>query len=371
MNFKKNFPKVILLFICVLFSTACAYGQEAYVTTTPSSTNVAYGQSTAVTIHYRLAVPNTVGLPPLQFTSTQGNFVFNDQIIGTVPLPLTTTTNQGTEVLTIPRNVVETVFRGSGSSFRYYRNFRANLPPSPVGGGPTTISVDGYVVLNITPGSIAAFSIKRIELYFDGMQKRNEIMVDRNFKGLKAYADLYYNGSGFLNGYWEVDGLIIERVNRFVPTGGKVTLSTPNVPDLPTFDPGYHIVKFIVTNPATSFEVPEMVYWVKGTEEPVIRALALIKPADGMDIPTDFLFEWEKTEKASVYLISFARVEDKKVCFSALTRDASYRIPPSVLAEYLSPGGKYLWLVKGFDTENNIIAESGIQSFNLKDAAKP
>jgi hypothetical protein len=223
----------------------------------------------------------------------------------------------------------------------------------------------------LAAGSVEAFSLKRIELYFDITQKQNEVMVQRNHQGLKAYADIYYEGSGILNGYWEVDGLIIERVNRVVPPGGKVSLTTPGVPDLPTFDPGYHIVKFIVTNPATSFEVPEMVYWVKGTEEPARHVLTLLKPENGMTIPPDFLFEWEKTKTASVYLISFARAEDKKVCFSALTRDTSYRIPPPVLAKYLCPGEKFFWSIKGYDKENNTIAESSLQSFSFKEAGKP
>jgi hypothetical protein len=223
----------------------------------------------------------------------------------------------------------------------------------------------------LAASSVEAFSLKRIEIYFDITQKQNEVMVSRNYQGLKAYADIYYDGSGILNGYWQVDGLIIERVNRFVPPGGKVTLATPSVPDLPTFNPGYHIVKFIVTNPVTSFEVPEMVYWVKGSEEPTKRVLALLKPKNGATIPPDFLFEWKKMDKASAYLISFAKTGDKKVCFSALTRDTSYRVPPSVLADYLCAGEKYLWSVKGFDTENNIIAESGFQSFAIKEVIKP
>lgn len=222
----------------------------------------------------------------------------------------------------------------------------------------------------LASGHVEAFSLKRIELYFDVTKKQNEVMVQRNYPGLKAYADIYYNGSGILNGYWEVDGLIIERVNRFVPASGKVTLATPSIPDLPTFDPGYHIVKFIVTNPAASFEVPEMVYWVKGTEEPARRILTLLKPENGMVISSDFLFEWKKLDKVSVYLISFAKAGEKKVCFSALTRDTSYRIPPSVLADYLCPGEEFLWSIKGYDTENNVIAESGFQSFSFKNDGK-
>jgi len=227
------------------------------------------------------------------------------------------------------------------------------------------------MLICIDSGRAAVFSLKRIELYFDITQKQNEVMVERNHKGLRAYTDIYYNGSGILNGYWEVDGLIIERVSRLVPPGGKVTLATPGVPNLPTFDPGYHIVKFIVTNPATSFEFPEMVYWVKGTTEPGRQVLTLLQPQNGMTIPPDFLFTWKTMDEASVYLISFARTKDKKICYSALTRNTSYRIPPSVLADYLCSSGKYYWSVKGFDKKSNVIAGSGFQSFYLKGGAKP
>ncbi len=235
---------------------------------------------------------------------------------------------------------------------------------------PVLVLVPALLMIPALVGSAEAFSLKRIELYFENRQKQNEVMVPRNFEGLRAYADIYYTGSGILNGYWQVDGLIIERVNRFVSSEGKVTLATPAVPDLPTFSPGYHIVKFIVTHPATSFEVPEVVYWVKGVEEPRRKVLVLLRPLDGMVIPPDSLFEWEKMASASAYLVSYIRSGDEKACFSAMTRDTSYRIAPSVLALYLCPGGEYLWSVKGYDTENNIIAESDRQRFFLQKTAK-
>jgi hypothetical protein len=113
------------------------------------------------------------------------------------------------------------------------------------------------------------------------------------------------------------------------------------------------------------------VYWVKGTEEPSRQVLTLIGPKEGAAITPDALFEWEKMNNASVYLISFTKPDKKKVCFSALTRDTSYRIPTSVLAEYLCPGGEYLWTVKGYDKGKNVIAESGTQRFILRKATKP
>jgi hypothetical protein len=373
MSTKKNPLIVLVLILALLFSVTAAYG----VSTTPSSTNAAYGQSTSVVIHY-YAFPGQITINPdgggtivpIAPTSSGGDFCLpgagpfgaqSCESIGYVYVPLTTVNGRASEVLTIPRNVVETAFRRGYNTFTYRRYFTNAHENDPY----------ATMTIRIVPGSIAAFSLKRIELYFNDGQRKNEIMVDRNFKGLKAHVDLYYNGSGLLNGYWEVDGLIIERVNRYVPPGTKITLTTPNIPDLPTFDPGYHIVKFIVTSPETSFEVPEIVYWVKGTEAPVLRALALLKPTDGSEVPPDSLFEWEKQDKVSVYMISFAKAEDNKVCFSALTRDATYQIPPAVLTDYLSAGQKYLWMVKGFDTENNVIAESSVQSFLLQEAAKP
>ena len=354
-------PQRILQLFALIMTLLVTASAASAVMTTPSTVNAAYGQSTSVTVHYMLSSAQTNPV-----TSTQGIFVFNDAIIGYVHTPLTTTF-RASEVLIIPRQIVERVQKAGGTSFIYRRNFSA--PQTPVGG--PGFSEDGAVIIRITPSGVAAFSLRRIELYFDNVQRRNEIMVDRNFRGLRAYADIYYNGSGFLNGYWEVDGLIIERVNRFVPSGGKVTLATPNVPDLPTFDPGYHIVKFVVTSPETSFEVPEMVYWVKGAEEPLQQALALLRPADGQDIPPNFLFEWVKMDRAAVYLINFAGAEDKKVSFSAMTRDTSYRVPPAVLADYFRSGTRHLWSVTGYDTENNVIAESKVQSFYFREEVKP
>ncbi len=352
--------KKTLLFICMLITACFSIDSTSYgASTTPATVNAAYGQSTTVALHYTFPVVAGAGAT---ITSPYGQFCLTGSLmacdsIGRVNMPLTTTTALASEVLTIPQAVVERALQRGFNSFTYERNF--------LNGGFHSLKI------NITPGSVAAFSLRRIELYFDHMQRKNEVMVQRNYRGLKAYADIYYNGSGILNGYWEVDGLIIERVHRFVPSGGKVTLATPSVPDLPTFDPGYHIVKFIVTSPETSFEVPEMVYWVKGTDEPAKRSLVLTTPQDGADISTDFSFAWEKMKKAAVYLISFAKEDDKTVCFSALTRDTAYRIPTPVLSQYFVAGKKFLWSVKGYDTENNVIAESGARSFFFREATKP
>ena len=362
MKFMKRTLRILMFVLTLVWGANSANALS--ISTTPASVNAAYGQSTSVAIHYRFDTPLQQPL-----LSPNGRFFFNDTLIGTVNRSLNCRYT-ASEVLTIPQHIVETVRRAGGSSFTFSRNFHGTVHSSP-SVGPDYFSADGNVTIHITPGSVAAFSLRRIELYFDNLQRKNETMVPRNFKGLRAYADIYYNGSGMLNGYWDVDGLIIERVNRFVPSGGKMTLATPDIPDLPTFDPGYHIVKFIVTAPAASFEVPEIVYWVRGVDEPVKRPLVLITPQDGSDIPADFSFTWEKMEKAAVYLVSFSREEDQSVCFSALTRNTAYQIPPPVLSRYFTAGKMFLWSVKSYDTENNVIAESGAWRFSLPEPPKP
>jgi hypothetical protein len=82
--------------------------------------------------------------------------------------------------------------------------------------------------------------IKRIELYFEN--NRPEITIDKDYQKLKTYAKITFAYSGLLEGHWEVDGKIISRVSEHLTTGNIVFLETPDALQLPTFDPGTHVV---------------------------------------------------------------------------------------------------------------------------------
>lgn len=344
--------KYLTLLILITLVTSLAHGD---VSTSPSSVNVARGQSTSITITYSFSGVAVDGV----FTSPTGYFLPD---LGTNPVPLSVTIVKGSgrvsETLTIPLSVVERAFRQGMGRFTYQRTFILQKEEK--------VSETAMVNIRITPETIAEFSLRRVELYFDGKDRRPEAIVNRNFKGLKAHTDIYFNGSGFLQGYWEVDGRVIENISRHVTFGAKVTLSTPDIPGLPTFEPGFHIVRFVITNPQPPFELPQIVYWVTAREEPVKRIISLITPKDGAAILPEDEFRWDKTEGISVYLITFIKADDETIVFSALTRESSYKIPQSVFSGFFSKDMKYLWKVKGFDAENNIIGESVVWSFSFK-----
>ena len=91
------------------------------------------------------------------------------------------------ETITVPVSVVERAFRAGSGTFVYQRVFISGTLPSQT----ATVNV------RITPESIAEFSLRRVELYFGGKDRKVEAIVTRNFKELKAHTDIYFNGSGF------------------------------------------------------------------------------------------------------------------------------------------------------------------------------
>jgi len=207
--------------------------------------------------------------------------------------------------------------------------------------------------------------VRRIELYFDN--NRPEITIDKSYQRLKAYAKITFQYAGLLEGYWEVDGRIISRVSEHLTTGNTVILETPEVPPLPTFDPGTHVVKFIVTNPADkTFPLPSMLYFVtaQGSTNPQ-TALKLLSPVDKAFLKYGPpIFSWEKLGAKATYTVQFYRDPASTPFFSALTTDTSYTLPYAVLRDVFKPGVKYYWRVKG--GEDRVEGESPLREFRFR-----
>ena len=121
---------------------------------------------------------------------------------------------------------------------------------------------DGYLIKGMLPPAIGSTSLEitRVELYFEN--HRAEITTERNFPRLKAYALVRSTGSGLLQGYWKVDNQILSQVSQQVTAGQTVILETPEVPPLPTFNPGTHQVRFEITSPSTTIPLPRALYFV-------------------------------------------------------------------------------------------------------------
>jgi hypothetical protein len=227
--------------------------------------------------------------------------------------------------------------------------------------------VSGQMTLQITTEALAEFQINRLQLYFEN--RRAETTIKRNYPNLKAYADIRFTGSGLLKGFWEVDGRILSHVHLHLVYGRTITLETPDIPPLPTFDIGTHRLRFIITSPLLDIPVPEAIYFV--TAEDYKKAfvhLKLISPEDAAEIDyAPVTFRWEGRDVTVVYLIEFFEGDEEKPLFSAYTRKSEYLTPTFIYEKLFSPDKKYYWKVKGFDMETNIVGESFMNRFIFKE----
>src|SRR4030042_1353364 len=209
-----------------------------------------------------------------------------------------------------------------------------------------------------------AFSVNRIELYFEN--RRPDITVKRN-EPINALVDIKYTGSGLLQGYWEVDGRILSHVNQHLISGNSITLQSPKTPMIPTFDTGTHIVKFVITSPASTVPLPSVLFFVVPTDyagKPVVIKLVSPKRKSMLEY-APVKFEWEKFDSKASYSIQFFKGPKEKPVFSICLFETSYTVPESALKRIFIPGEKYYWRIIGCCTENNL-GESQLREFTFK-----
>ncbi len=292
--------------------------------------------------------------------SPGGSFMAGSETIETSPVTLTMNVRNGSgtasETIMVPVRVLERVMNKRLTGFTYVRNFSGST-------GAFSASVN----FTIATEAGADFDIKSIGLYFEN--RRPEATVEQNIPNLRAYADIRSVGSGLLEGYWEVDGRILSKVSMHLTFAGTVTLETPETPPLPTFDPGSHVVSFVVTNPHVGIQMPSMLYFVvPGSISCSIVQMRLLAPADGAEVAFEQIkFEWEQVKDTSLYLIAFYESRDAKPIFSAFAKRTSYRLPGAVLKSVFRPGKKYFWKVTGFDSKRNVICQNKAQSFVFRE----
>lgn len=323
------------------------------VTPVPSSFAVARGQSSSISTNYQFTGPDTMLVSP------GGSFMVGADTIEVNPVPLSVNILSGRgrapEVITVPVKVLERALERGANRFTYVRNFSAGA-----------MNLTATLSFSVRTEATADFEIKRTELYFEN--RRVETTVERNHRGLKAYADIRFVGSGLLQGYWEVDGRVLSTVNRHLAFGASVTLQTPEIPPLPTFDTGFHTVRFAVTSPVTNIPLPSIRYFVLPKEiKGKPGAIRLLSPENGAEIDySPVKFQWEKRSGTALFFVQFFEHTDSNPVFSAYTKDPAYTLPETVLKGIFSPDKKYYWKTTAFDSENNITAESEVRSFSFK-----
>ena len=326
------------------------------VTTSPSSFRIPRNTTSVQNISYYFTSSSPAVMTLL---SDKGIFSVGGDVIGEVSIPLSASIANGvgrvSEVLTIPPAISLRAENLGTTRITFIR---------PFSHGST--SVTGQAEISVTTEAGADFKITRIQLYFENQSAQTT--VKRNEPLRKIYADLKFTGSGLLRGYWEVDGRILFNEFRHLVYGTDITLTIPDTMTLPTFDVGTHVVRFVITEPSESLPIPEAIYFVTSEEFKEIQSIKLIAPEDMADVgyaATDFV--WYGKEPTANYLIEFQEEGGGKPLFAAYTRKPQYRLPESVLKGIFSPGKKYFWRVKGFDTGGNVSRESPIYRFTFKE----
>ncbi len=296
--------------------------------------------------------------------STQGFFDVNGRKIGLVSKSLMVHVRNGratvTEKVNVPVAVLKRAERLGTTRFTYKRAFineEFNLP------------VSASIV--ITTEAASGFRISRIQLYFGN--KRAEITIARGQRPPRLFAEIRFLGTGLLKGYWEVDGRPVADVFKHITYGRSIVLELPATAVLPTFEPGVHRVRFVVTNPEFDAVLPEAIYYVTAVSYRV-KNIRLLSPAKGKKISlNDLLFKWQGLDRGTfVYLVEFRGKKDGKPLFAAYVKSTSYQIPSRIAVRYFASSGtsgNIYWRVKGFDRNGELIGKSPLWMFTLTENA--
>ena len=294
--------------------------------------------------------------------SKRGEFVVGGSVAGYVNKGLTLNVRNGkarsSEAVAIPATVIRRAEQMNSNKIIYNRYFQSK---SVLGRATCTFT--------LTAGG-ASFRMTGMRLYFENNRPR--IVVARSSRDLSASVDINYTGTGLLKGYWEVDGRILQRVQKNIRFGKTITLTTPNVPPLPTYSEGSHRIRFVITSPDQQIPFPVAFYNVVEKEESSRMVIALSTPENRNTLPLSELhFSWQQREKSATYLISFFDIESKKQkdeepFFTAYTKENSYTVPSKIADTLFKAGGRYEWMVLGISEDGKITSESALHSFFIE-----
>jgi hypothetical protein len=338
--------------------------------TGPSSmtTTVPRGTTSVRTIPYQFTASSPANMP---LVSNGGVFLAGGTVLESNNVPLIVQLQNGrgqaSETITVSPSVIDRALNQRVNTFVYQRTFSLDSSAKVRTYAQSQVVLTTSLTLNVATEATTAFDIKNIQLYFDN--RKIDVTVDRNYPKLKAYVDILPLGSGLLQGNWTVDGRIIGNVIQPVTSGQLLKLQTPDIPPLPTFEVGTHLLRFNVTNPVTAVPMPTVLYYVNPTESKLALArLTLVSPGGGsLHKFSPLTFQWEGLNNLPLYIIEFFNDEkEMSPLFSAFTKKSVYSLPPNGFSKYFETGSTYYWKVTALNEGKNPIAESERRKFSFR-----
>ncbi len=319
----------------------------------PRQIAVTTGSPASRRVTFRVAYPTTALNETIR--STRGEFLANGRVIGANNSPLTinlaTANPTETETLAISPLILQAAQRAGTNTITYRRLFScANLRQGAA-----------EVAITLQTAAAGTLRITGMRLFFE-QNNRPMILVQRNERDLTGVVDIQYNGSGYFQGYWEVDGRTIQHVRRHLFYGKVLTLKTPTVPPLPTFSEGAHRLRFIVSEPADAAEqitFPEAMYHVEAQSAAAITPITLTAPADNSTIdPLETDFSWSTVPQIATHRVEFFEDQAAPPFFTAYVKERRYRLPERIIEQHFPAGATVHWRVSGYNDAEVLLAQS-------------
>lgn len=329
-------------------------------------------------------------------------------IFGSLPARLNLSTPSGagglTDIMSIPPSVSRRAFqaaqRGEDSAFFYVRRFINRR------GGR-----DEYVVVTCRMaggGARSPFALTEVTLSFDS--DAPVLSLERGETLPTVKAQITYNGTGRLQGRWEVvmpgddppeardlfteATLPIEergsqrrytqltRFNEFLPPVGRFVLRGPDPSRLPTAAEGMYLLLLRIeasddreadsnlaaagagsgivhSGAVAGFPLPALRYFVGSGASVGNMDLRLILPPDGATVAADqsLLFTWTEVAGVAVYRFELGDAQHNEILSAVLPPGVIAYRPPSWLKEKAG-GGQLHWRVVALDSSGAALRET-------------
>ncbi len=231
----------------------------------------------------------------------------------------------------------------------------------------TTLLLPSMLVslLAVPSASADDLTVRRVSLFF--ANKRIETTVARNTPGLVAYADILLSNAGLLEGFWEVDGRPASRFSMHAAGGRVLQIQVPKEDAFPTFSPGTHVVKLVITRPRISFPAPSVVYFVLPHEKEAAPSIGLHLPEDSAVIDAyPVRFSWENEARGQLFVIMFTELPGGRAVYSAVIETAEFPLDEDAARALFRAGVSYAWKITAIDREKGAVAESASRRFSIR-----
>ncbi|MFO7593815.1 MAG: hypothetical protein R6X15_07240 [Pseudomonadota bacterium] len=374
MNIGKNaiqVPALLFLFSPAVSNASLSNGNVINLSRT---SNIPFSQPVSINLQWSMVrTTASGGEPGLTVSSVAGQFTdATGQVLGTVPrvlsksqpITLSDTSFTFRETLNIPREVLYRAYQQNLSEIYYRRDF-TDCP----GVECSTLAPAPSLVLRLSGSMDGAFRINRLQLRFkDGSSGA----IIRQGQALRAEARLEAAGTGVLKGVWEVAtpattvGVPVftplQMVNRRVSSARMVRITSP---ELPSAQPGNYLIRFRLTEPATSQAAPTLQYAVTAARLEELPGFGLREPSPGTAVDGHTRFRWQPVSGASSYKLEVIdeRPEESGKPVVAVTgilvkgSDTNISLTPSLLGK-LQSGKTYWWHVLALTKDGQVIAAS-------------